>query len=148
MATKKPQSRPSRSASGGRTSSRKGTTSRSRARTSSGRTTSSSRKTAKPRKRSTRRQPTQPKSTVNKTVTKVVGAVRSANGPALAAAATATVVGGVALRARRRSRGLDVHGVVKQIGKIGKNVGKTSKQVSKDVHQLGDDVERAGKALS
>ena len=81
-------------------------------------------------------------------MTKVVRAVRTANAPAVAAAATATVLGGVAMRARKRSRGLDVHGVVKQIGKISKSVGKTSKQVSKDVHQLGDDVERAGKALS
>jgi hypothetical protein len=82
-------------------------------------------------------------------VNRVVGAVRSGNRPALAAAATVTtVLGGVALRARRKSRGLDVHGVVKQIGKISKSVGKNSKQVSKDVHRLGDDVERVGKALS
>jgi len=81
-------------------------------------------------------------------VNRVVGAVRSANGPALAAAATATVLGGVALRARRGSRRLDVHGVVKQIGKISKSVGKSSKQVSEDVHRLADDVERVGKALS
>jgi len=66
-----------------------------------------------------------------------------------AGAAAATAVGGMALRARRsRSRGLDMHGVVKQIGKATKSIGKTSKQVSKDVHQLGDDVERVGKALS
>jgi hypothetical protein len=81
-------------------------------------------------------------------VNRVVGAVRSANGPALAAAATATVLGGVALRARRGSRRLDVHGVVKQIGKISKSVGKSSKQVSEDVHRLADDVERVGKTLS
>jgi hypothetical protein len=82
-------------------------------------------------------------------VKKVVGAVRSANGPALAAAATATtLLGGAALRARKRSRGLDVHGVVKQIGKMSKSVGKASKQVSEDVHRLGDDVERVGKTLS
>jgi hypothetical protein len=144
MASKKPQRRATRSASGGRTGSRKGTSSRSRAASGSGRKTTSSRTPAKPRKRSGRRQPTQPKSTV----THVVRAVRTANRPAVAAAATATVLGGVALRARKRSRGLNVHGVVKQIGKISKSVGKTSKQVSKDVHQLGDDVERAGKALS
>jgi len=66
-----------------------------------------------------------------------------------ASATAATVLGGVALRARRNgSRGLDVHGVVKQIGKASKNVGKTSKQVSEDVHRLGDDIERIGKALS
>jgi hypothetical protein len=132
MARKKPQTRASRSASGGRTnSSRKGTTSRSRTRTSSGRTT--------------RRKPTQPTSTVNS----VVSAVRSANRPALAVAAAATtVLGGAALRARRGSRRMDGHGVVKQIGKISKSVGKNSKQVSKDVHRLGDDVERVGKALS
>ncbi|HEX6583841.1 MAG TPA: hypothetical protein VF056_09565 [Thermoleophilaceae bacterium] len=52
------------------------------------------------------------------------------------------------LRARRRSRGLDVQGVVKQIGKFSKSVGKTSKQVSEDVHRLADDVERVGKTLS
>ena len=75
--------------------------------------------------------------------------MRSANRPALAAAATATtVLGGMALRARRNSRGLDVHGVVKQIGKVSKSVGKSSKQVGKDVHRLGDDVERVGKTLS
>jgi hypothetical protein len=68
----------------------------------------------------------------------------------LAAAATAaTVVGGVAVRARKRgSRRPDVHGLVKRIGKASRSVGKASKQVSKDVHQLGDDVERVGKALS
>jgi len=66
-----------------------------------------------------------------------------------AAAAGATVLGGVALRARKRgSRRVDVHGIVKQIGKATKSVGKTSKQVSEDVHRLGDDVERVGKALS
>ena len=69
--------------------------------------------------------------------------------PALAAAAAATtVLGGAALRARRGSRRMDVHGVAKQIGKISKSVGKSSKQVSKDIHRLGDDVERVGKALS
>jgi len=84
-------------------------------------------------------------------VTKLVDSARSGKGPVLAATAAtaATVVGGVVVRARRRgSRGLDVHGIVKQIGKASKNVGKTSKQVSKDVHQLGEDVERVGKALS
>jgi hypothetical protein len=66
-----------------------------------------------------------------------------------AAATAATVAGGVAVRARKRgSRGLDVNGLVKRIGKASKSVGKASKQVSKDVHQLGDDVERVGKALS
>jgi hypothetical protein len=64
-------------------------------------------------------------------------------------ATAATVVGGIVLRARKGgSRRLDVHGIVKQIGKASRSVGKTSKQVSKDVHQLGDDVERVGKALS
>jgi hypothetical protein len=82
-------------------------------------------------------------------VNSVVSAVRSANRPALAVApAATTVLGGAALRARRVSRRMDVHGVVKQIGKISKSVGKNSKQVSKDVHRLGDDVERVGKALS
>jgi hypothetical protein len=66
-----------------------------------------------------------------------------------AAATAATVAGGVALRARRRSsRGIDVRGVMKQIGKTSKSVGKTSKQVSKDVHRLGDDIEKVGKTLS
>jgi hypothetical protein len=65
------------------------------------------------------------------------------------AATAATVAGGVAVRARkRRSRGLDVNGLVTRIGKATKSVGKASKQVSKDVNQLGDDVERVGKALS
>lgn len=148
MASKKPQSRGSRSTSGGRTKSSshgKSTTGGSRARTSSGRKAASSSRTAKPRKRSTRRKPTQPTSTVSR----VVGAVRSANRPALVGAAAATtVLGGAALRARRGSRRIDVHGVVKQIGKISKSVGKNSKRVSKDVHRLGDDVERVGKALA
>jgi hypothetical protein len=83
-------------------------------------------------------------------VSRLVSSARSNKGPVVAAAATAaTVVGGVALRARKRgSRGLDVHGLVKEIGKASKSVGKASKQVSKDVHQLGDDVERVGKTLS
>lgn len=74
----------------------------------------------------------------------------SANGPALAAVATATTaVGGLILRARRRSRGgLDVHGVVKRVGKVSRTVGKASKQLSEDVHRLGEDVERVGKRLS
>ena len=78
-----------------------------------------------------------------------MGAV-SANGRSLAAVATATTAaGGLILRARRRSRGgLDVHDVVKRIGKVSRNVGKASKQLSKDVHRLGEDVERVGKTLS
>ena len=152
MASSKPQSRAGRSKSGGgsgnragkTTRGRSGTTSRSRGRTTSARSKSSSNKRAKPRGRAARRQATQPKSAV----TKLVDSARSGKGPLLAATA-ATVVGGVVVRARRRgSRGLDVHGIVKQIGKASKNVGKTSKQVSKDVHQLGEDVERVGKALS
>jgi hypothetical protein len=80
----------------------------------------------------------------------LVDSARSRKVPVVAAAATAaTVLGGVALRARKNgSRRLDVRGVVKQIGKASKNVGKTSKQVSEDVHRLGDDIERVGKALS
>ena len=62
-----------------------------------------------------------------------------------AAATAAAVAGGVALRARRRnSRGIDVSGAIKQIGKVSKSVGKTSKQVSKDVRRLSEDIEKAG----
>jgi hypothetical protein len=110
--------------------------------TSSGRSRSRSAASTKP----TRRHASQPKSTLST----LVDSARSRKGRVVAAAATAaTVLGGVALRARRNgSRHLDVRGVVKQIGKASKNVGKTSKQVSEDVHRLGDDIERVGKALS
>jgi hypothetical protein len=82
-------------------------------------------------------------------VSRLIDSARSGRRPAVAAASAATVVGAVALRARKRGgRRLDVHGIVKQIGKATKNVGKTSKQVSDDIHRLGDDVERVGKALS
>jgi hypothetical protein len=87
-------------------------------------------------------------------VSEVTRVARSVGRPGLAAGAgAATVVGGLAVRARRRKKsglpgGLDVHGLLKQFGKTTKRVGKASKQVGEEMHQLGDDVERVGKTLS
>jgi hypothetical protein len=61
--------------------------------------------------------------------------------------------GGVALSVRRRrSRhlfgGIDVRGLVKQLGQATKGIGKTSKELGKEMERIGDDAERVGKTLS
>jgi len=76
-------------------------------------------------------------------------AVRSAKGPGIAAGAAASLIGGVALAAkRRRSSGFDARGVAKRIGQTTKSLGKTSKELGKEMQRLGDDAESVGKTLS
>jgi hypothetical protein len=126
------------------TKSRSAKQSGTRRRTSTASAKTRNRKTTtarKPRRRSQAKQPS--------TQEKLMQAVRSAKGPGLAAGAAASVVGGVALVARRRkASGFDARGLAKRIGETTKSLRKTSKDLGKEMQRLGDDAEKAGKSLS
>jgi hypothetical protein len=135
MASTKSSRSAKQSGSRGRASSR----GKTRRQTSSAKSTTD-RKASAPRRRRTKAKPPS-------TQERVVGAVRSAKVPGLAAGAA--VLGGVALAVRRRrSSGFDARALAKRVGKTTRNLGKTSKQLGEEIQKLGDDAESVGKTLS